>query len=62
MIWKKELNDYDFKVISVLKTMSLWVSIFVLLIFAPEIVQLNSENIVVKIVTYFMLAFCITAF
>ncbi|MBM4969086.1 hypothetical protein HYO26_22935 [Vibrio parahaemolyticus] len=59
MIWKKELNDYDFKVISVLKTMSLWVSTFVLLIFAPE---LNSENIVVKVVTYFMLAFSITAF
>ncbi|WP_270943793.1 hypothetical protein [Vibrio parahaemolyticus] len=62
MIWKKELNDYDFKVISILKTMSLWVSIFVLLIFAPELVQLNSEHIVVEIVTYFMLAFCITAF
>lgn len=58
IIWKKDLNSYDWKVIRVIKTMSAWFSGILLIIFYPA---LGNDSVVVKAAVYFIMVFCIIA-
>lgn len=58
MIWRKDFNDYDFKITAVLKSMSTWFSLLLLILLYPFI---DNDGFVVKSIVYFIMTFLIIA-